>query len=79
MYTVRKTAMGKLRTYERELTGLYGEALLRRHYDQARVLFDRRHAVRRAILQAEEWANDDGLAGQMPRQAEITEELARVA
>lgn len=60
MYTTRKTELGKLRQYERELTKMYAEAILRKHIDEARSLYDRRHDLRRAILQYEEWNVDTG-------------------
>jgi hypothetical protein len=78
MYTARKTELGKLRSYERELTGLYAEALLRRHNDDARRLFERRRTIRRAILQAEEW-NVEEVAAHSLRESAVEEELARVS
>ena len=79
MYTARKTELGKLRAYEQELTGRYAEALLRKRQDEARALFDRRHSIRRAILQAEEWNGDLDAVIQFPRQAQVEEDLARAA
>ena len=80
MYTAYKTELGKLRAYERELTARYAETLLRKRFDEASALFERRRGVRRAILQAEEWAGDgSGLVVQLPRQAAVEEELARAA
>ncbi len=85
MYTARKTEIGKLRQYEQELTAQYGEAVLRKHWDEAQSLWTRRHDLRRAILQHEEW-NVDGLAVQhgeiieLPvhtqREEQVAEELA---
>ena len=79
LYTAQPTEQGKLRAYERELTGLYAEAVLRKHFDEAQKLFDRRRDVRRAILQAEEWADDDGVVVHLPRELALEEDLARVA
>jgi hypothetical protein len=79
MYTGYKTESGKLRAYERELTALYAESVLRKRFDEAQQLFDRRRGVRRAILQAEEWAGDDGVAVHLPRELALEEDLARVA
>ena len=79
MYTAYTTDLGKLRAYERELTAQYGEALLRKHVDEAKALFERRRQIRRAILQTEEWAVDNQPVIQLPRQAQVTEDLARVA
>ncbi len=79
MYTGYKTELGKLRAYERELTGLYAEAVLRKHFDQAETLFRRRRDVRRAILQAQEWTGDDGVIVRLPRRLEVEQELARAA
>jgi hypothetical protein len=79
MYTAYKTELGKLRAYERELTARYGELVLRKRFDEAKALFEHRRNVRRAILQAEEWQGDDGIVVQLPRQAAVEEELARVA
>ena len=88
MYTARKTEIGKLRTYEQELSSQYAEAILRKHWDQARTIFDRRHQLRRAILQHQEWhvdglAVEDGKIIELPiltrRAEEIAEDLARVA
>ena len=88
MYTARKTEIGKLRTYEQELTAQYAEAVLRKHWDEAKSLFDRRHQLRRAILQHQEWhvdglAVEDGKIIELPvlalREEEIAEDLARVA
>jgi hypothetical protein len=80
MYTARKTALGKLRQYERELTKLYAEALLRRRLEDAKSLYARRHNLRRAILQYQEWNVDaDGGVIELPRQEAIAEDLARAA
>ena len=79
MYTAYTTALGKLKAYERELTAQYAEALLRKRVEDARALFEHRRDIRRAILRAEEWAGDDQPAIQLPRQAQVTEELARAA
>jgi len=79
LYTAQHTEMGKLRAYERELTALYGEAVLRKHFDKAQKLFDRRRDVRRAILQAEEWAGDDGVVVHLPSELALEEDLARAA
>jgi|GEM_PF-2328225 hypothetical protein len=79
MYTARKTELGRLRTYERELGARYAEAVLRRHFDEAKALYERRRDVRRAILLREEWQGDDGVAVTLPRLAEVEAELARVA
>jgi hypothetical protein len=79
MYTARKTELGKLRTYEQELTARYAEALLRKRLDEAKLLFERRRGLRRAILRAEEWKDDRGVVVPLPRQAAVEEELARVA
>ena len=88
MYTARKTEIGKLRTFEQELSAQYAEAVLRKHWDVAKDLFSRRHQLRRAILQHEEWnvdglAVEDGKLIELPvivmREDEIAEDLARVA
>ncbi len=79
MYTGQKTEVGKLRAYERELTARYAETLLRRHFDEAKAIFERRRGLRHAIRQAEEWAGDDSVVIQLPRQAQVEEELARAA
>jgi hypothetical protein len=79
MYTAYKTELGKLRAYERELTARYAELLLRKHFEEAKPVFQQRRDVRRAILQAEEWAGDNGVVIQFPRQAAVEEELARAA
>jgi hypothetical protein len=79
MYTARKTELGKLRAYERELTARYAETLLRKRFDEARALFDRRQHLRRAILQAEEWTDGGGTVIPFPRQAAVEEDLARAA
>ena len=88
MYTARKTEIGKLRTFEQELTAQYAESVLRKHWDEAKSLFERRRQLRRAILQHEEWnvdglAVDDGKIIELPvitmREEEIAEDLARVA
>ncbi len=79
MYTTQKTELGKLRQYERELTKMYAEAVLRRRFDQAKSLYDRRHTLRRAILQYEEWNVDTGGVLELPRQEAIAEDLARAA
>ncbi len=88
MYTARKTEIGKLRQFEQELTAQYAEAVLRKRWDDAKSLWTRRHDLRRAILQHEEW-NVDGLAVdhgeiiELPvltqREEQVAEELARVA
>jgi len=88
MYTARKTEIGKLRTFEQELSSQYAEAVLRKHWDEAKTLFERRRQLRRAILQHQEW-HVDGLAVEdgkiielpvlTPRAEEIAEDLARVA
>lgn len=81
MYTARTTEIGKLRQYERELTAQYGEAVLRRRFQEARSLWDRRHTLRRAILQHQEWhvKGFDDVAVALPRDAAVAEELARAA
>ena len=79
MYTAHKTELGKLRAYERELTARYADALLRRRFGEAQALFTRRNTLRRAILWTEEWAGDNGVVVQLPRQAAVEEELARAA
>jgi hypothetical protein len=79
MYTARRTELGKLHAYDRELTGMYAEAVLRKHFDQAQTLFDQRRSVRRAILNAQEWAGDDGVVVQLPRHLQVQEDLARAA
>ncbi len=88
MYTARKTEIGKLRTYEQELSSQYAEAVLRKHWDQARTIFDRRHQLRRAILQHQEWhvdapAAEHGQLIELPILSErgeaVAEELARAA
>jgi hypothetical protein len=79
MYTAYKTELGKLRAYERELTARYAELILRRHFDEARGVFDRRRDLRHAIRRAEEWRGDDGVVVRLPRQLAVEEELARVA
>ena len=79
MYTAHKTELGKLRAYERELSALYGEAVLRKRFDEAQTLFQRRRDVRRAILQAEEWSGDDGVVVHLPREMAVEEDLARAA
>ncbi|HEV2123388.1 MAG TPA: hypothetical protein VGW38_11520 [Chloroflexota bacterium] len=79
MYTTQKTELGKLRQYERELTKMYAEAVLRRRFGQAKSLYDRRHTLRRAILQYEEWNVDTGGVLELPRQEAIAEDLARAA
>lgn len=79
MYTTQKTELGKLRAYERELTGRYAAALLRRRSDDAKSIFQRRRSVRRAILQREEWQGEGETILQLPRQAEVAEDMTRVA
>ena len=88
MYTARKTEIGKLRLFAQELTAQYAESVLRKHWDEAKSLFERRRRLRRAILQHEEWnvdglAVDDGKIIELPvitmREEEIAEDLARVA
>ena len=88
MYTARKSEIGKLRMFEQELTAKYAEAVLRKHWDEAKDLFARRRQLRRAILQHEEWnvdglTVDDGKIIELPvtqlREEEIAEDLARVA
>ena len=87
MYTTRKTEIGKLRQFEQELTAQYGEALLRKHWDQAQSLWTRRHDLRRAILQHEEWNVNGltvdhgeiiGLPAHTQREEQVAEELALV-
>jgi hypothetical protein len=87
MYTARKTEIGKLRTFERELTTHYGEAVLRKHWDDAQAIWNKRRDLRRAILQHEEWnvdstAVDNGEIVELPaissREEEVAEELALV-
>ncbi|MGH2351327.1 MAG: hypothetical protein ACRDI2_03715 [Chloroflexota bacterium] len=79
LYTGYKTELGKLRAYERQLTARYAETLLRKRLDEAKDIFEHRRDVRRAIRQSEEWTGDDGVVVQLPRQAEVQEELARAA
>lgn len=79
MYTAQKTELGKLRGYERELTARYAETILRRHFDDAKAIFERRRGLRLAIRRAEEWAGDSSVVIQLPRQAEVEQELARPA
>lgn len=85
MYTGRKTEIGKLRKYEQELTSQYAEALLRKRYEDARAIFERRHGLRRAILQHEEWHVDGAtdeiveLPAISQREEAVAEDLARVA
>jgi hypothetical protein len=79
MYTAYKTELGKLRAYDRELTALYAEAVLRKRFDEAQSLFERRLDVRYAIRRAEEWHGDDGVVVQLPRPLQVEQELARVA
>ena len=88
MYTARKTEIGKLRKFEQELSTQYAEAVLRKRWDEAQSLWSRRHDLRRAILQHQEWhvdapAVEDGQLIELPvlnsRQEEVAEELARVA
>jgi hypothetical protein len=88
MYTARKTEIGKLRKFEQELSAQYGEAVLRKHWDEAQSLWNRRHGVRRAILQHQEWHVDapvveDGHLIELPilseREEAVEEELARAA
>ena len=88
MYTARKTEIGKLRKFEQELSAQYAEAVLRKHWDDAKDVFARRHQLRRAILQHEEWnvdglTVDDGKIIELPvstvRDEAIAEDLARVA
>lgn len=77
MYTAEKTELARLRTYERELTGLYGEAILRHHMDEAKAIFARRQHVRDAVQRAEEWRGESGTVIQFPRVTALDEELAR--
>ena len=88
MYTARRTEIGKLRKFEQELSAQYAEAVLRKHWDEAKEVFGRRHQLRRAILQHEEWnvdglTVDDGKIIELPvstvRDEAIAEDLARVA
>jgi hypothetical protein len=79
MYTAQKTELGKLRTYERELTARYAEALLRKRLGEAHALFDRRRTLRRAIRQAEAGQGAPATVIPFPRQAAVEEELARAA
>ena len=79
MYTAYKTALGKLRAYDRELGAHYAEAILRRRFEEAKKIFEHRRNVHRAVLMAEEWHGDDGIVVQLPRQAAVEEELAREA
>jgi hypothetical protein len=88
MYPGRKTEIGKLRQFEQELSAQYGESVLRKHWDEAKDLFEHRRKVRRAILQHEEWNVDgltveDGKIIELPvaamREEAIAEDLARVA
>ncbi|MBI3972299.1 MAG: hypothetical protein HY332_13520 [Chloroflexi bacterium] len=81
LYTARKTGIGKLRAYERELAARYGELLLRKRFDEAKALFEQRRRLRRAVLQAEEWQVDgaDDIVVPLPRQVQLEEEIARAA
>lgn len=78
MYTAYRTEIGRLRGYERDLTGMYADALVHRRFDEAKHLFERRRRVRRAILQAEEW-REDGVILHFPEETRVEEDLARVA
>jgi hypothetical protein len=78
MYTAYRTEMGRLRAFERDLTGMYADAIAHRRFDEAKAIFDRRRKARRAILRAEEW-REDGVILQFPQEARVEEDLARVA
>ena len=58
MYLSWKTPLGRLRSYQRDLTRLYSDAVQHRQWDRARELWERRQRVRRAVLQVEEWQGE---------------------
>jgi hypothetical protein len=55
MYTSQKTDLGKLRRYRVEVAERYEAALRRHDLPEARLLFDLRRRVYRAILLHEEF------------------------
>jgi hypothetical protein len=55
MYTRQPAVLPRLRTYHRELTARYHEAISRRDWARARRLYGLRHRVGVAIRWHEEW------------------------
>jgi hypothetical protein len=58
MFTAARTTLGKLRALEAELAEHYADAINRRRFDEATAIRDRRRAVRRAVLLAEEFGGE---------------------
>ncbi|NCA13601.1 MAG: hypothetical protein EBS89_05625 [Proteobacteria bacterium] len=58
MFTAARTTLGKLRALEGELAQHYADAITRRRFDEAAAIRDRRRAVRRAVLLAEEFGGE---------------------
>ena len=58
MFTTARTTLGKLRALEGELAEHYAHAITRRRFDEATAIRDRRRAVRRAVLLAEEFGGE---------------------
>lgn len=55
-----RTPLGRLRVIERTLADRYADAIVHRHFEVATEIFERRRAVRRTILLAEEWGGEVG-------------------
>ena len=58
MFTAARTTLGKLRALESELADHYADAISRRRFDEATAIRERRRAVRRAVLLAEEFGGE---------------------
>jgi hypothetical protein len=67
MFTAARTTLGKLRALEGELAEHYADAISRRRFDEATAINERRRAVRRAVLLAEEFGGE--LPGHVARSA----------
>ncbi len=58
MFTAARTTLGKLRALESELAEHYADAINRRRFEEATAIHERRRAVRRAVLLAEEFGGE---------------------
>ncbi|HUX86243.1 MAG TPA: hypothetical protein VMW65_04515 [Chloroflexota bacterium] len=72
MYTGQRSQIAKLKAYEAELERPYLVALRRRDFLTARMIYERRWRIRRAIMIREEWGESafgSALADQPSRAA----------
>ena len=72
MYTGKRSPIAKLKAYEAELERPYLVALRLRDFSTARLIFERRWRIRRAIMIREEWGESgfgSSLVEQTPRVA----------